>query len=279
MVRVEEIGQFIRNGLWRGRRHAEHEQRIEARRDRRGGNRNAKRHSLRFGHVEIKHPLHALVDSDLVVAGADWRCLRIGSDGDRPQDVQTTHRDHRLSARLNDREPAIGHQPRHRRATPRCLLGVADDGGLREYRRMGQWLVRRGRGCRPLRTVRRLQRVQDPRAALVGEAIGELPPRGLLCLDVIAGAPYRVPRMLAPLELAARELSLVRIDVNLVRIDPHAQLAAAAGLRKEASLQSYRQQGERLIARAKRVLHRRWQRSVGKRQREARSEWRRRHRS
>jgi len=105
-------------------------------------------------------------------------------------------------------------------------------------------------------------------------AVGDLPPGGLLRLDVVAGAPDRLPAMHAPFELGARELALVRIEMNRVRVDPHAELAASVGLREEPRLQSHRQQRERLIAPAQALTHQRRQRRIGARQREARSEQR-----
>ena len=273
MMRIEEIGELVGDLFRRRRRrHAEHEQAVEPRGERLGRNGNAKRHALRLGDVEIHHPLHALVDDDRLVAGAGRGCLRIGSHRHRLLDVASPHGDDRLAARLHDRHPAIGHETREGRAPPRRLLVVADDRDLRKRRRMRQRLARRRGGGRTLRLVRGLERMENPRGALVAEAIGELPPGGLLRFDVVARAPQRLPRMHAPVALAAREVPLVRIEMDLVRVDPHAELAAPAGLREEPRFQSHRQEGDRLVARAQPFLHRRRQRPVGPWQREARSE-------
>ena len=275
VMRIEEIGDLVRDVLRRRRRgHAENEQAVEPGRERRGGNRDSKRHALGFGNVEVDHPLHALVDDDRLVACARGRRLRVRSHRHRLLDVAPTRGDHRSAARLKDRVPVIGHEARHGRAPPRRLFVVADDRDLRERERMRQRLTRRRGRCRPLRLVGRLEHMENPRGALVAEAIRELPPRRLLRFDVVAGAPEGFPGMPPPFELGARELALVRIEMDRVRVDPHAQLAASVGLREEPRLQSHRQQRQRLIARAKPLLHQRGQRHVGARQREARSEQR-----
>ncbi len=210
-------------------------------------------------------PVGGACGSGPTATGFSMSCPRTAMTGWPPDCTIAIQRSGRRRARGARRHDACSSSPT-----------TAD---LRKRRRMRQRLVRRrGRG-RTLRLVRGLERMENPRGALVAEAIGELPPGGLLRFDVVARAPQRLPRMHAPVALAAREVPLVRIEMDLVRVDPHAKLGAPAGLREEPRFQSHRQEGDRLVARAQPFLHRRRQRPVGAWQREARSEQVRRARS
>jgi len=103
-------------------------------------------------------------------------------------------------------------------------------------------------GCR----VRRIHaaRAGSKRSASWRQGVG-------LRARVVAGAPRLLPIVLTPLPLARRQLGLVRVDMDLVRVDAHAELCAAAGLRKEPRLQPHRKEHERPIAGAQRRQHRR----------------------
>ncbi len=138
-------------------------------------------------------------------------------------------------AGLHDRDPAIGQQPRLRRAPPRRILALFHDIDARE--------ARFGVDAVPAtsRHVRRPQQPRDPRGTLRIVSIRELPPRILLRLRVVARAPYLRPVVLAPGLLGWRQLGLVRIDVNPVRVHAHAQLAAAVRLREEARFEPHRE--------------------------------------
>jgi hypothetical protein len=81
------------------------------------------------------------------------------------------------------------------------------------------------------------------------EAIGQLPPRPFPGFLVIAGAPVLLPIILAPGFLLLGQLGLVRIEMDLVWIDPHAQLERAIRLRKEAGFQSHWEKRQRSVPR------------------------------
>ncbi len=93
--------------------------------------------------------------------------------------------------------------------------------------------------------------IQAARAA--PKRVGQLSPGSRIARRIVAGEPVLLPVVRAPLALVGRQLGLVRIEVDLVGIDAHAQLGAAVGQREEARLEPYRQQRERQVAGAQRV--------------------------
>ena len=180
--------------------------------------------------------------------------LRIRTYRERPTDVLAGCRQRDATARVHDRDPAIGHQARLRRVTPRLVaLGQHDRWEQRRRRQRG---AGRRRGRRPLGRIGRREDAHDPRSAARAEAIGDLPPRiGGRTRPVtleIAGSPVLLPVVLAPRLLVCRQIRLVAVEMNLVRKDAHAQFRAAVGEREEAGLQPDRQQHERQVARTQR---------------------------
>src|SRR5262249_37535849 len=120
-------------------------------------------------------------------------------------------------------EPALRHEARYRRIAP--AVG-ATGGGRRngpKARRAG--LGRGGRGggggC---------ERAGGPRPARGGGARGQRRPRRAPRRPPGAPEPGLLPEVLAPFDLAGRELALVGIDVDLVGEYANAQLLGAVGL-------------------------------------------------
>ena len=113
-------------------------------------------------------------------------------------DVAAGDRQRGTPAGVHDRDPAIGHQARLRRAAPRRVLAVADHRCRRKLRRRQtapDSAPRRPRGDWP---VGRPQRPRDPRRAARAEPIGELPPGVAPGARVVAGAPVLAPSSARP---------------------------------------------------------------------------------
>ena len=136
MVRVEKIGEVACRAVCICRcGRAEHEQTVEPCGEHRCRDWDAQRHARGLGSVEIDHPLHPVVNGNCFRAHAGgWR-LGIGSHCQRAHDRAAPHRDCRLAARRNDRNPAVGHEPREWCAPPGSMLSVVDHGYWREGRR------------------------------------------------------------------------------------------------------------------------------------------------
>ena len=138
---------------------------------------------------------------------------------------------------------------RHAALLPSSTTGTAGVCG-----RDRQALLGRHGCCRSLLRIRGPQHPRDPCRAFGAEAIGELAPR----VDAPAAAllpdtPVLLPVVDAPRLLVRREIALVRIEVDLVGIDAHAQFAAAVGLREEPRFEPHGKQRQRPIARANRA--------------------------
>src|SRR6185312_13774681 len=98
-----------------------------------------------------------------------------------------------------------------------------------ELRRDRQWRRRVERLSGPRGGVQWLRGPDDPRGARWLEAVGHHLPGDSLARLVVTGAPVELPEPLAPRALLRGEGRIVRVDVNLVGIDAHAQLASAIG--------------------------------------------------
>ena len=204
--------------------------------------RHTQRHAGRLGLREVDHPAHARVDRGGVVGdrhrGVDVRRHRqigphVGA-GDRGED---------LPAAVGRRGPARRQQPRHRdplRATRRAGVGELRCAGRRSLGDVG----RRGRA-------------RDPGRPAGVVAIGQLLPRLPQGGVVDAGLPLGLPVTAAGVGLVCGERGVVRIDVDLVRVDAHPQLDSAVGPVEEPGLEAHRQQRERHGGRSARRAERR----------------------
>ena len=201
-------------------------------------------HAGGFGRLEIDHPFHPRIDRQLLGGGGNRR-LRVGTGWQRignvfPRDAGDEH-----AARIRNRHPAIG-----KRASQRCTRPAFQSARRRrKLDRLRQRLIGGNRRGWAILGIERLEGARHPRGPLRIEAIGQLPPRPFPRFLVIAGAPMLLPIMLAPGFLLLGQLGLVRIEMHLVRIDPHAQLERAIRLRKEAGFQPHREKRQRPVAR------------------------------
>src|SRR4029077_9200410 len=123
-------------------------------------------------------------------------------------------------ARVSDRDPAVGKPASQRRARP--ALGPGRRRG--KLNGLRQRLIGGYRRGWTILGIEWLEDARHPHRPLRIEAIGQLPPRAFARFLVIAGAPVLLPIILAPSLLLLDQLGLVRIEMDLVRIDPHTQL-------------------------------------------------------
>ena len=252
VVGVEEIGQ-LGGCLRHGERahHAEDDQALDPRRHDGGRDGDAETHAHPLRLVEVDHPLHARIEGQLLAAGDGGvrgligrRRERIRTDGQRALDILAGDGGGHDVPGMHDGDPAVGHQARLRRPTPRLLPGRhrhrGEDGRHREGRsgrRRQGWTRVGGR-----------QRPGDPGGARGAEAIGDLPPGVGAGRRVAAGPPVLLPVVPAPGVLVRRDVQLVAVDVDRVRKDAHAQLGGSAGQREEPRLQPDGQQQQGQVA-------------------------------
>ena len=103
-----------------------------------------------------------------------------------------------------------------------------------------------GEGGIGRRSVRRRHRADEVRGPRRPHTAGQLGPgRGLAFGGVGAVTPPVPPVGLGDLHLAVGQRRLVRVDVDLVRVDAHAQLGRCVGRPDVAGLEPHRQQRQR----------------------------------
>jgi hypothetical protein len=247
VVTVEQAGEpvdrFARIGA---RLHADSEQQVDAQ-VRIGADRHAHTHpdALRF--IEVVHPLQCGIDCGLAIRRIGDVRVGFRSDRQRIGHRLSPDREHALAAAVAEHDEAVGQRRRLRRTRPR----------LRVHRRF------RKRRCVTAdvttavtvhlvaavavaiaRFVRR-HHPCDPRGPFGAQPAGQPGPRGqprglAVFLGRVVGRPCRLPERPTQLDFLFGQLRLVRLDVDVVRVDAHQQVGAFRG-DAEPGLEAHRQ--------------------------------------
>ena len=163
----------------------------------------------------------------------------------RPADVLAGDRKGNLPGRVGDGGPSVGQQACHGGMSPGVLAARANRRQHGKHRLVG----RRRSGRRgldgPQLQVGRLQRPRDPGGAGRPETVGQRAP-GVAAGDRVGPSdPVLPPVLHAPAALVGRQLRLVGVGVDPVRIDPNTQLGDTACELEEPRLQPHGKENQR----------------------------------
>src|SRR5687768_5930947 len=93
---------------------------------------------------------------------------------------------------------------------------------------------------RALFGILRFLMVGHPGRARRIETVRKLAPGALRSFLIISSTPTLFPKVTAPGLFVSRQIGFVRVDMNLVRVNPHAEFGVTVWQRKEPCFQSHR---------------------------------------